>query len=115
VHKSSAAAQQVTGFPLDEFSIQKAKREHVRWLALCWLDAHRPEKTVDLALLALVQTVYAHATIQELHRELDYLADRGLLAVVEESGRWQLKLTYQGVDVVEYTTPCPAGIGRPPR
>lgn len=98
---------------LDAFAIQKVRREHIRWSSLCWLDAQRPEKMTDLALLALVQTVYPDATILELRRELDYLAGQNLLVIGNKGKRWRLKLTYQGVDIVEYTTHCPAGIGRP--
>jgi len=98
---------------LDAFSIQKARREQTRWRVLCWLDAHRPERMTDLALLALVQTLYQDATIHELQRELDYLADRNLLSIKRKGERWAMRLTYQGVDIVEYTVPCPDGIGRP--
>lgn len=113
MHKSSAAVQATQSLSLGAFAIQKARREHIRWSSLCWLDAQRPNKMTDLALLALIQTIYPEATIHELQRELDYLADQNLLSIASKGGRWHLKLTYQGVDVVEYTTSCPAGIGRP--
>ena len=91
----------------------RVRHEHVRWLSLLHLDVSRPEKMADLALLALIQTVYPDATLRELRRELDYLADHELLKVTEKSGGWYLKLTWRGVDLVEFTSPCPPGIGRP--
>ena len=111
--RSAALAQPPHPFSGEAFALRKVRREHLRWSALRWLDASRPEKMADEALLAIVQTIYADATIQELRRELDYLADQNLLHVSEKGGRWYLKLTYQGVDVVEYTSQCPAGIARP--
>lgn len=113
MHRSAALAQTLQPFPDEAFALRKVRREHLRWLVLRWLDASRPEKVADVALLAIAQTVYADATIQELRRELDYLADQHLLHLSEKGGRWYLKLTYQGVDVVEYTSQCPAGVARP--
>ncbi|MDF1483712.1 hypothetical protein PY257_00635 [Ramlibacter sp. H39-3-26] len=92
---------------------QRAKREQVRWLSLLHLDAARPQQMADAALLPLVQSVYADVTTHELRRELDYLAEHGLLVITAYHELWRLKLTYQGIDIVEYTTPCPPGIGRP--
>lgn len=91
----------------------KVRREHMRWLCLQHLDDSRPEKMVDLALLALIRSVYPDTDRRELRRELDYLALQGLLTIAEKEERWRLKLTYQGVDVVEFTSHCPPGIGRP--
>lgn len=91
----------------------RVRREQMRWLALSHLDVARPQAMTDLALLALIQTVYPEATVPELRRELQYLALRDLLTSVDKYGRWRLSLTYQGIDVVEYTDSCPPGIGRP--
>lgn len=87
----------------------------MRWLSLCGLDAQRPEKMTDSALLELIRTVYPDATLEELRRHLDYLADHQLLALTDSVGCWQAKLKFQGVDIVEYTVPCPAGVSRPGR
>lgn len=94
-------------------SLAKIRREHIRWLLLLHLDTARPEKTTDLALLAGIQAIYSSASRRELRRELDYLALKSLLTIREKSGIWQLKLTFQGIDVVEFTSDCPAGIRRP--
>lgn len=85
----------------------------MRWICLQHLDDSRPEKTTDLALLAFVRNVYPDADLVELRRDLDYMALRELVTVSEKDGLWRLKLTYQGVDVVEFTSHCPPGIGRP--
>lgn len=67
----------------------------------------------DAALLPLIQAVYPDAGSRELRRELDYLMECGLLTIAEEHETWRLKLTREGIDLVQYTTSCPPGIGRP--
>lgn len=91
----------------------RVRREHLRWLCLRHLDIERPEAMTEAALLALLWTVYRDADTQELRRELHYLSLQSLLTISEQDGLWQVKLTYQGVDLVEYTSHCPPGIGRP--
>lgn len=93
--------------------LERVRREHVRWLCLVYLDHFRPAPTKDTALLAAVQADYPDATLLELRRSLDYLESHGLLAVKERGDRWLLKLTWQGIDLVEYTSPALLGIGRP--
>lgn len=89
------------------------RHEQLRWVSLQQLDVARPEAMTDEALLGLARSVYPDASSRELRRELDYLEDHGLLRIERRSDFWHLKLTWQGVDVVEYTSECPAGIGRP--
>ena len=98
---------------VDSFAAAKIRREQIRWFCLRQLDRVRPGAATDEALLALVQAIYPDATRTELRREADYLKMRELLTLTDESGIWHLKLTYQGIDIVEYTTSCPAGISRP--
>jgi len=53
-------------------------------------------------------------TQMELRRELGYLEDRELVIVTgRDSPQWHAKLSRHGVDVVEYTVECHAGIARP--
>lgn len=92
----------------------KVRREQMRWLCLLCLDGARPEATTDEALLALIRSVHLDSSSSELRREIDYLEMHGLLRIEKRSDFWHLKLTWQGIDVVEYTSECPAGIGRPP-
>lgn len=110
---SPAAIGTLTALPPLAATQARARREQIRWLGLVHLDMARPQQMTDAALLAAVRAVYPDANQRELQRELDYLMERGLLAIVDDSGIWRLKLTYQGIDIVQFTTPCPPGIGRP--
>lgn len=109
----SAQAKPVEVFDLVPSRLEKVRRERVRWLCLVYLDHFRPESTKDAALLAAVQADYPDATLLELRRSLDYLESHGLLAIKERGDRWLLKLAWQGIDLVEYTSPALPGIGRP--
>jgi len=93
---------------------ERKRREQIRWLCLQHIDAARPAQMTDAALLPLVQTVHSITALRELRRELDYLMECGLLTLVEDYETWRLKLTHHGIDLVQYTGPCPPGIGRPP-
>ena len=93
---------------------ERKRREHIRWMSLQHVDAARPQQMADAALLPLIQAVYSDAGARELRRELDYLMVCGLLTITEDHEAWRLKLTREGIDLVQYTTPCPPGIGRPP-
>lgn len=92
--------------------IDKARREHVRWQCLVVLDQERPSVMTDAALLAVIRTTYPDAKERELRRALDYLESAGYLSTHRDEP-WQLRLTYKGIDLVDFTTPCPPGIGRP--
>ena len=92
---------------------ERTRREQIRWVSLQHLDEARPQQVTDAALLPLIQAVYPTATGRELQRELDYLMACGLVTIGDEYGIWRLKLTKEGIDIVQYTTPCPQGIGRP--
>lgn len=117
MHKNSAAVVGTGGAAVElasSLAMQaRVRRGHARWLCLIHLDAARPEAISDAALLALVRSVYPDALMAELRRELDYLAMLGLVTVTDTGGVWHSKLTWQGVDIVEYTAPCPPGIHRP--
>lgn len=92
----------------------KVRRETMRWFALLTLNNARPIGAYEELLLATVQGYFPDASALELRRELDYLDDRELVTVRREpGGRWFAELTRHGVDVVEYTVECDAGIARP--
>lgn len=95
-------------------TVARARREHVRWLCLLYLDQVRPATMTDSALAPMVRADYPDADAVELRRALDYLDSRGLLSITKDGARWHLRLSYQGVDLVEYTSPDVPGIGRPP-
>jgi hypothetical protein len=93
---------------------QKIRRETLRWNILLTLNNARPIGAYEELIQSTVQAVFGDATAMEVRRELDYLADRALIHLTKEpSGRWFSDLSRDGVDVVEYTTTCDPGIGRP--
>lgn len=107
--------------------------ETARWYILVALDAGRPtslsERTVlralngaldgtriELAVSAGVTLGDLSLSKTELRRELRYLETRKLVALDNVWGDdWSAELTAAGVDLVEYTTDCRAGIARPPK
>ena len=92
----------------------KNKREHVRWLVLLTLDHARPIGAGEGLILSTIHTVPVQLTAMELRREMDYLADKGLIELRgRDTAAWHAKLTAPGVDVVEYVVSSPAGIARP--
>ena len=94
--------------------IEKAHREQIRWLILLCLDKARPLGAAEGLIQAVIQQVPQAITAHELRRELDYLADRELVNISgRDSPQWHAELTRTGVDVVEYTVDCDAGIARP--
>jgi hypothetical protein len=94
--------------------IEKAKREQLRWLILETLNAARPIGANEGLINQTVSDIQGGVTILELRRELDYLEDRELVKITgKNSPVWHAELTRTGVDVVEYTVDCDAGIARP--
>ena len=92
----------------------RVRREHLRWVLIITLNNARPMGCYDSVALATVQGVYPDATELEVRCELDYLADRELIALVKKpDGRWSAKLNRLGVDLAEYTVDCEPGIARP--
>lgn len=92
----------------------KIRRETMRWDIILTLYNARPVGAYEELILATVQGMFPDASALEVRREMDYLADRGLLDLRKEpSGRWFADLIRYGVDVAEYTVECDPGIGRP--
>lgn len=92
----------------------KIRRETMRWNILLILNNGRPNPTYEGLVLSTMQVIFADATALEVRREMDYLDERALIKVRREpSGNWFCELTRDGVDVVEYTVDCDAGISRP--
>lgn len=101
---------------MSDIDFNKRRREHIRWLLLRTLDNARPGDFPDDGLLATIQGLYRDATLQEIRRELGYLEDRKLIEIVDKhTGIWRAELIRYGVDIVEYTVECEAGIARPKR
>lgn len=94
--------------------ILKARRESMRWLLLNALNNARPLGAMDVLLLSVVQAIFPDVTANELHAQLAYLEDKGLVDIKRQpDGHWHSVLSSDGIDVVEYTIDCPAGIARP--
>lgn len=94
--------------------IDRAHREHLRWLILLTLNHARPLGAPESLILTTLQAVPIPVTAHELRRELDYLADRQLIEIKGRDGpQWHAELTRHGVDVAEYTVPVEPGIARP--
>ena len=94
--------------------IEKQKREQLRWLILETLNQARPIGANEGLILNVVNEVQGQVTHLELRKELDYLNDRGLVTITGKgTAIWHAELSRDGVDVVEYTVDCDAGIARP--
>lgn len=92
----------------------KVRRESMRWYILITLNTSRPVDPHEAVVLSTIQGMYPDATALELRRELDYLVDRKMVTVEKSpSGPWSAGITSLGVDVVEYSVDCRAGIARP--
>lgn len=92
----------------------KARRENLRWLLLNALNNARPLGAMDVLVLTVVQAIYPDATANELHAQLAYLENKELVDINRKpDGHWHSILSSNGIDVVEYTVDCPAGIARP--
>lgn len=101
---------------MHEIDMERAQREAIRWRVLAVLDAGRPRPVSESLILRVLTDVALPATPHSLRRELDYLENRKLIEISGRDGQvWMCELTHLGVDLVEYTVPCHAGIARPER
>jgi DNA-binding transcriptional ArsR family regulator len=99
---------------MDAINLEQKQREEARWRILRVLDAGRPIAVSETIVWRVLADLKLTLTLNTLRRELSYLRDLGLVELDgERDETWYAKLTAQGVDVVEYTTPAPAGIARP--
>jgi hypothetical protein len=99
---------------MNAINLEQKQREEARWRILRVLDAGRPIAVSETIVWRVLADLKLALTLNALRRELSYLRDLGLIEIDgEEDETWYGKLTAQGVDVVEYTTPAPAGIARP--
>ena len=94
--------------------IERNTRELIRWYVLIAIYSGRPYPVAEPLILSAIQTIPIECTAMQLRRELDYLRDRKLVDLkTPEGAPWIAELTRDGVDVVEYTVECDAGIARP--
>ncbi len=95
-----------------EVDIERARREEARWRIMIILNSGRPIGASESLIFSILDDLKMLRTPQNIRRELDYLRDKNLVEL-ETGNVWQAKLTAHGIDVVEYTVSCPAGIARP--
>jgi hypothetical protein len=95
--------------------LEKARRESLRWLVLQALNSAQPFGASEQLLHTAIAPLMPDLTQLELRRNLDYLAERELINISgrETQPQWFCKLDRFGIDVVEYTVNCDAGIARP--
>ena len=95
--------------------LDKARREYLRWLILQALNSARPVGASECVIHMAIRSVMPDLTQRELRVNLDYLEERELILITgrETQPEWFCKLDRFGVDVVEYTVDCDAGIARP--
>ena len=93
----------------------KLRREFIRWMLLVALNNARASGGAsETLLLQVAQAEYADASPFEIRAELDYLFERELVKIDKRpDGNWIADIGRYGIDVVEYTVDCDAGIGRP--
>lgn len=74
--------------------VAKVRRESMRWNLIATLDKARPYTTNEQFLLEVMRAIYPDVTPMEVRRELDYLADRQLVALDKQpAGTWFADLT----------------------
>jgi hypothetical protein len=100
----------------DGIDIEQKRREEARWRILRILDAGRPMVVSEQIVWRVLTDIHIPFSINDVRREMTYLRDRALIAIEgEDTDIWYGKLTWHGIDVVEYTVPTEPGIARPRR
>lgn len=95
---------------------QKARRETLRWHVLHCLYSTQEVGANEVMIKNVVEPLWPDVTTMEIRRTLDYLTDRGLVDMLDQAGPvWRARINHHGIDVVEYTVECHAGIARPKR
>jgi hypothetical protein len=98
----------------DGINLEQKNREEARWRMLRVVDAGRPIAVSEQIIWRVLADIKLSLSLNAVRRELAYLRDLGLLELEsEETETWFAKLTANGVDVVEYNFPSPAGVARP--
>ena len=99
---------------MNDLDLDRARRETLRWRILKTLDAGRPLAVSEQIILRTLEDTHHDVTPHGLRRELEYLTERGLVTLEGVTGPvWSARLTRHGIDVVDYTVDCQAGIARP--
>ena len=98
----------------DGIDLEQKNREEARWRMLRVIDAGRPIAVSEQIIWRVLSDIKLALSLNAVRRELAYLRDLGLVELEGEGTEtWFAKLTANGVDVVEYNFPSPAGVARP--
>ena len=98
----------------DGIDLEQKTREEARWRMLRVIDAGRPIAVSEQIIWRVLLDIKLALSLNAVRRELAYLRDHGLVELEGEGTEtWFAKLTANGVDVVEYNFPSPAGVARP--
>lgn len=99
---------------MSHLDMERARREHIRWIVLDALNHGRPYEVAEPLILSAIQGVPIQCTALDLRREIAYLEQRGLVEIKRlEGAPWTAELTRAGIDVAEYAIPVEPGIARP--
>jgi hypothetical protein len=98
---------------MNSMNMEKARREELRWLILRSLYAAQPIGTSEMIIRTVVDPIVPGVTELEIRNQLDYLTERQLVITEKNRPVWFSKINRYGIDVVEYTVDCDAGIARP--
>lgn len=107
------------GIDLRCFALSQSEHfrcQEIRWRFLAVCNAGRPQPIQEMLMLRALEDINLNLTANELRREACYLAEKGLIECrkpINPENPWSFSLTVQGVDVVDYSVDCPAGINRP--
>ena len=86
----------------------------MRWYLLVAMQRAEPLGCSDVMLKSIMDDIYGEVSPTELHQQLSYLEKRKMVTLIKNpSGHWHGRCTALGVDVVDYTVDCRAGIARP--
>jgi hypothetical protein len=98
----------------DAIDLEQKNREEARWRMLRVVDAGRPIAVSEQIIWRVLADIKLSLSLNTVRRELSYLRDLRLIELEgEDAETWFAKLTANGVDVVEYNSPSPAGVARP--
>lgn len=95
-------------------NIEKSRREGMRWYLLVAMHRGEPLGCGDTMLKTIMDDIYGDVSPVELHTQMSYLAKRKMIKLTKSPvGHWHGRCTALGVDIVDYTVDCRAGIARP--
>lgn len=94
--------------------MERERRKELRWIVLRLSDRSRPIALSESLVQRALHDVTYVVSSRELRRELIYLEEKGLVVTDrKDSEQWKFSPTADGVDVCEYVSDCPPGVGRP--